>query len=253
MTRSNQAIESAIEVFVHGHSAGKSRTFPYEASRVGPVWLMRDASRKNPRDYRKEEWIAYDVAAEDVDAIARQHARGRFYVGAMIATAEPDEPTRSAYKALGYRLLGTEGFFVRQLGQVPKPPPTAISIERVRTADLAARLGKTTRRQPIPDDLLGDDAPFRQYVAIDGADIVGRVRSVDAVGASWCADMFVDPAHRRRGIGQALLLGMLWDDQAHGSRCSVLTATHTGALLYPRVGYERIGTLFMFGSRSAAL
>ncbi|WP_258597058.1 GNAT family N-acetyltransferase [Mesorhizobium sp. AR07] len=214
---------------------------------------MRDAPRKNPRDYRKEEWIAYDVAAEDVDAIARQHARGRFYVGAMIATAEPDQPTRSAYKALGYRLLGTEGFFVRRMGQIPKPPPAAVPIERVRTAELAAWLGKTTRTRPIPDNLLGDDAPFRQYVAIDGADIVGRVRSVDAVGATWCADMFVDPSHRRRGIGQALLLSMLWDDQALGSRCSVLTATHAGALLYPRVGYDRIGTLFMFGPRSTAL
>ncbi|MER9652199.1 GNAT family N-acetyltransferase [Mesorhizobium sp. M0152] len=249
MTRSNRAIEFAIEVFVHGHSAGKSRTFPYEASRVGPLWLMRDAPRKNPRDYRKEEWIAYDVAAEDVDAIARQHTRGSFHVGATIATAEPHEATKSAYKALGYRLLGTEGFFVRRMDQIPRTPPAAASIERVRTAELAAQLGKITRTRPISGNLFGDDAPFRQYVAIDGADIVGRVRSVDAVGATWCADMYVAPSHRRRGIGRALLLGMLRDDQAHGSKCSVLTATHTGALLYPRVGYERIGTLFMFGPR----
>ncbi|MGB9369171.1 MAG: GNAT family N-acetyltransferase [Xanthobacteraceae bacterium] len=82
--------------------------------------------------------------------------------------------------------------------------------------------------------------------------IVGRVRSVDAAGASWCADMYVDPRHRRRGIGLALLSRMLRDDRALGSRCSVLTASHTGALLYPRVGYERIGTLFMFAPRRGA-
>ncbi len=35
------------------------------------------------------------------------------------------------------------------------------------------------------------------------------------------------------------------------AKCSVLTASHTGALLYPRVGYERIGTLFMFVPRRA--
>jgi predicted acetyltransferase len=81
------------------------------------------------------------------------------------------------------------------------------------------------------------------------SDIVGRVRSVDAVGATWCADMYVDPSQRRRGIGQALLSKMLRDDRARGSKCSVLTASHTGALLYPRVGYERIGTLFMFAPR----
>ena len=44
---------------------------------------------------------------------------------------------------------------------------------------------------------------------------------------------------------------MLRDDRARGSKCSVLTASHTGALLYPRMGYERIGTLFMFAPSRA--
>ena len=56
-------IDFAFEVFVRGHSAGKSRTYPYEATRVGPLWVMRDAPRKNPRDYRKEEWIAHGIDA----------------------------------------------------------------------------------------------------------------------------------------------------------------------------------------------
>jgi GNAT superfamily N-acetyltransferase len=238
-------MEFAIEVFVRGHSAGKSRTFPYEASRVGPLWVMRDAPRKNPRDYRKEEWIAFDSSAVEVDAIARKHARGRYFVCAMVGEGVPDEPTRSAYKALGYRLLATEGFFVQRLKRIPKSS-NPLPIERVRTSQVAVRLGKATRTRPIPDNLLGSDAPFRQYVALEGEEIVGRVRSVDAAGATWCADMYVSPSHRRRGIGHALLGRMLRDDRARGSTCSVLTASHTGALLYPRVGYERIGTLFMF-------
>lgn len=238
-------MDFAIEVFVRGHSAGKSRTFPYEAGRIGPLWVMRDAPRKNPRDYRKEEWIAHDVDAAEVDALARRHARGRFFVCAMVAEGEADEPTRIAYTGLGYRLLATEGFFVQRLTRIPKSP-SSMAVERLQTPELAARLGKITRTRPIADSLLGDDAPFRQYVALDGEDIVGRVRSVDAVGATWCADMYVSPAHRRQGIGQALLSRMLRDDRARGSKCSVLTASHTGALLYPRVGYERIGTLFMF-------
>ena len=248
MNRPNRGIKFAIEVFVRGHSTTRSRTFPYEVSRIGPLWLMRDAPRTNPRDYRKEEWIADNVDPRKVDAAARRHTRGRFFVCAMIAEGESDEPTRTAYKALGYRLLATEGFFVHRLKRIPKPLP-AVSIERVRTPDLAARLGKVTRTRPIASNLLGDDAPFRQYVALDGGDIVGRVRSVDAAGATWCADMYVDPAHRRRGIGQALLSRMLRDDRTLGSQCSVLTASHTGALLYPRLGYERIGTLFMFAPR----
>ncbi len=243
-------MDFAIEVFVRGHSAGKSRTFPYEVNRVGPLWVMRDAQRKNPRDYRKEEWIAHDVDAAEVDAVARRHARGRFFVCAMIAEGESDATTRSAYTDLGYRLLATEGFFVQRLTRIPKSS-SRIAIQRLRTPELAARLGKVTRTRPIPDSLLGNDALFRQYVALDGEDIVGRVRSVDAVGATWCADMYVATSHRRRGIGQALLSRMLRDDRARGSKCSVLTASHAGALLYPRLGYERIGTLFMFAPRRA--
>ena len=245
MNKSNPAFEFAIEVFVRGHSAGRSRTFPYDVSRIGPLWVMRDGPRKNPRDYRKEEWIAHGIDPGEVDAVARAHTRGRFFVCVMVAEGEPDAPTRVAYKALGYRLLATEGFFVHRLKRIPRPA-SSVSIERVRTPELAEQLGKITRTRPIADHSLGDDAPFRQYVASDGEDIVGRVRSVDAVGATWCADMYVRPSHRRRGIGQALLFKMLRDDRSHGSKCSVLTASHTGALLYPRVGYERIGTLLMF-------
>ncbi|MBN9220204.1 MAG: GNAT family N-acetyltransferase [Mesorhizobium sp.] len=250
MTRSMPTIETAIEVFVRGHSAGRSRTFPYQISRVGALWWMRDAERKNARDYRKEEWIAYDVTPEDVDATARRHTRGHFYLGVVIAMGTPDAPVRAAYKALGYRLVGTEGFFVQPLRHLPSAPAVSQSVERVRTPELASRLGKITRKRPIADDLLSDDAPFRQYVALDGQEIVGRVRSVDAAGATWCADMFVEPSHRRRGIGRALLSRMLHDDKAKGSACSVLTATHTGALLYPHVGYQRIGTLLMLGPKS---
>ena len=248
MKNVNPEIAFAIEVFVRGHSAGKSRTYPYQAACVGPLWVMRDAPRKNPRDYRKEEWIAHGTDAREVDAIARRHARGRFFVCVMIAEGEPEEPTRTAYKALGYRLLATEGLFVQRLRRIPRSQKPA-SIEWVRTPELAARLGKITRTRPIASDLLGEQAPFRQYVAFDGEDIVGRVRSIDAAGATWCADMYVSPSHRRRGIGQALLCRMLRDDRARGSKCSVLTASHTGALLYPRVGYERIGTLFMYVPR----
>jgi GNAT superfamily N-acetyltransferase len=250
MKSQNPEIDFAIEVFVRGHSAGRSRTFPYEAARVGPLWVMRDAPRKRPQDYRKEEWIARDADPKKTDAIARRHTRGRFFVCAMLAEGEPDEAIRTSYKALGYRLLAREGFFVQRLTRIPAAP-CALAIERVRTPALVERLGKVTRTRPIANAWLGDDSPFRQYVALDGQEIVGRVRSVDAAGGTWCADMYVSPSHRRRGIGRALLARMLRDDRTRGSKCSVLTASHTGALLYPHVGYVRIGTLFMFAPKRA--
>ena len=99
MTTAKRDIEAAIEVFVHGFSADKSRSFPYLAGHVGPLWLMRDAERKNPRDYRSEEWIVHNVAAEEADTIVRQHARSSFAVSVVIANGEPDQPVRTAYKA----------------------------------------------------------------------------------------------------------------------------------------------------------
>jgi hypothetical protein len=42
---------------------------------------------------------------------------------------------------------------------------------------------------------------------------------------------------------------MLRDDRGHGSTCSVLLASHAGALLYPKypkVGHEMIGLLLLF-------
>jgi hypothetical protein len=93
----SREIEFAIEVFVRRHSAGKSRTFPYEVGRVGLLWVMRDAPRRNP------EWIAYRVDAKKVDAIARRETRGRFFVGAMVGEGESDEPVRAAHKSPGCR------------------------------------------------------------------------------------------------------------------------------------------------------
>src|SRR5436853_7729439 len=113
-------IEHALEVFVRGFCAEKSRTHPYEFARVGKVWVMRDAPRKNPKDYRKEEWVAYGVPPREVDAVARLGGTGivpvlrpspaqrRFFVCAVRAMYEPDESLSASYKELGYRLLSTE-------------------------------------------------------------------------------------------------------------------------------------------------
>jgi len=70
------------------------------------------------------------------------------------------------------------------------------------------------------------------------------MRSVQR-GARTCTS-----AHRTGVVGSGKrCCANAADDRARGSKCSVLTASHTGALLYPRVGYERIGTLFMFAPK----
>jgi len=241
-------IEHAIEVFVRGFCAQKSATHPYEHFRIGRLWVMRDVARKNAKDYRKEEWIAYHVEPGQVDRAARSQTRGRFFVCAVHGMDESDEPLRAGYKGLGYRLLATEGFFVHRLAKIPRSGSPA-KIELVKTAEMAARFGKATRSRPIPDDQLGKDAPFRQYVALDGEKIVGWVRSITAGDSTWVSNMAVRPTHRRRGIGSAMLAKMLRDDRAAGAEQSLLLASHAGALLYPRVGFEQIGTLLIFAPK----
>jgi len=256
MAHRSLEIEHATEVFVRGFCAEKSRTHPYEHFQVGRIWVMRDAQRKNPKNYRKEEWIAYGVEAGEVDAAARNGTRGRFFVCAIPGMDETDEALRAGYKALGYRLLRTEPFFVHRLTKIPRAiivgsaarraSNSAVKIERVTTPQVAEQFGKATRTRPIEAENLKDGAFFRQYVALENAALVGWVRSVNAADSTWCSNMYVKPSHRRRGIGSALLARMLRDDRARGAIKSVLLASHTGALVYPRVGYEQIGLLFIF-------
>ena len=117
MKQDQRQFEFAIEVFVRGHSAVRSRTHPYDVDRVGPVWVMRDALRKNARDYRKEEWIASGVEPTELSRIAEGHTRGHYFLCDLLAEGMSDIELRDGYKALGYRLLATEGFFVHDLAR----------------------------------------------------------------------------------------------------------------------------------------
>jgi len=245
MRRISTDVERAIEVFVHGFSFTRSFTHPYVPQRVGPLWAVRDAPRKNGRDYRREEWVAHDVPADEVDRIAGKGTRGHFAVCAMHAVGEDDAPMRAAYKALGYRLGVTEPLMTHDLSRIPRCESPA-TIERVRTVEMAERVAKMARARQILPEHLVDDAPIREYVASIDGQLVGRVGSIRTVAGQWCSNMYVLPQFRRRGIGRALLCRMLRDDRAAGAKVAVLTASHTGAKLYVTVGYEQVATLYLF-------
>jgi GNAT superfamily N-acetyltransferase len=271
-------LANAIEVFARGFAFTRTFTHPYLAERVGPLWLMRDGPRRKA-DYRNEEWIAHSVAPQEVDRIAREHTRGRFAVCAICAMDEPEAPLREGFKALGYRLATTESFMVHDLEEIPDFESPA-KIERVLTSEAADRLAKTAGRRQILPQHLKEDAPQRQYTAEVDGQLVGWVRSIQvrsaecgvrsadrgvwsaergvrsaergvrtdeaSFEATWCSNMYVEPAYRRRGIARAMLCRMLRDDREHGARQAVLLASHTGAKLYPVVGYRQIGTLLLF-------
>lgn len=242
-------IERAVEVFVRGFAFTRSFTHPYLPERVGPAWVVRDAPRKNPADYRREEWVARGADPAEIDHLARTHARGRFVVCAIRSANESDAPLRVAYKALGYRLHCTEPIMAHRLGRIPRLPEP-FPIRRVVTQELADRLAKAARSRQVLPEHLCDNPPLRQYVALDDDRLVGWVRSIVVGDATWVSNMYVQPTYRRQGVGRSLLARMLRDDRSHGAALSVLSASHTGALLYPRVGYELIGELLMFTPRT---
>jgi GNAT superfamily N-acetyltransferase len=150
------------------------------------------------------------------------------------------------YKRLGFRLMGTEPFFAHD------EPVTPISadfpVRRIQTVEEARRLKAAARGTQVrPCDLVNKPAIVRQFVAFDGEVMIGWVRSVHvSPRETWVSNLFVNPGYRRRGIGQALMTAMLADDRALGYTHSILLATKTGAMLYPTVGYKRIGTLRLF-------
>ncbi len=243
-TAIDKTIADAIDVFTGGFSFTRSRTHAYESSRMDGLWVMRDAPRKRPQDYRREEWVAYQRGPREVDAIIRRHTRGKFAICAVRRLDESMELLRDAYKAIGYRLTGTEPFFIHDLKRIPsvKSPAT---ISRVRTATMAVRLGKATRSRPIDAKLLADDSRLRQYVAEVDDQIVGWVSSITVGKRNWVSNLYVKESLRRKGIGRALMAKMLREDREAGSKGSALLASHAGAKLYPVLGYRQIGELLL--------
>jgi len=241
---SDREIEQALEVFARGFCFTRSFTHPYLAEQIDGIWMVRDAPRKSG-NYRGEEYLVHGTAAEKVDRVARGHARGRFSVCAVCGEGEDAAALVARYKALGYRLQTTEPFMVHPLKRVPRFEGPA-QIFRVKTQEQADSLAKANGSRQILPEHLNDNSALRQYVATVEGEMVGWVRSILAGDATWCSNMFVEPEFRRRGIGRGLLSLMLREDRARGAKRAVLLASHTGAKLYPVVGYERIGVLYVF-------
>jgi GNAT superfamily N-acetyltransferase len=236
----------AIEVFARGFGAMRSLTHPYVPARVEGLWRLSDGPRRRDSDYRKSEWIAWDASPGRVHEIVTGHERGRFAI-CHIRTMDQDKlAIRDAYKSLGYRMMTTEPFMVAEPSRRRAKAKSPARIELVQTqSQLDAWTKAAGQRQMLPAQL-GKLDEVRGYVAIVDETIVGAVRSVVVGDRAWVGNLFVDVAHRRQGIGKALMTRLLDDDAKHGCKQSVLLASHTGALLYPEVGYEQIGELMMF-------
>jgi GNAT superfamily N-acetyltransferase len=237
-------IETAIEVFVRAFTLVRSRTHPYLLDRVEGIWRMHDAPRK--RNVRSEGFVAIDIPPERIHEIVSRHATDSYHICVVRRVRESDRAIRSGFRALGYRLITTEPLFVNALASVPEFS-SSLPVRRVTTIEEAEALRAAARRRQIPAEHLGvENAPVRQYVAVEDEAPIGWVQSISTLGATWCANLFVKPEYRRRGVARALLSKMLADDRDFGSSASVLLSSRAGALLYPAVGYVRIGELLAY-------
>lgn len=242
---------SAIETFARAIAFTRCFTYPSQADRVDGLWVVRDQPRKRDIGYRREEWVAHRVVPRKVDAIATKRTRGRFCVCAMLEAAESADSLRAGYRAAGYRLHCTETFMMHRLKRIPKLP-APYSVQRVVTEALAGAVAKGAGRRQILPEHLQTDKPLRLYAALDGAELIGWLRSITVGDSTWVSNVFVQPKYRRQGVGSSLLVKMLRDDLKYGSRQSVLTATHAGAYLYERVGFELLGKLLLFTPKRAS-
>jgi GNAT superfamily N-acetyltransferase len=245
-------IDHAIEVFVRGFGFVRSRTHPYVVDRIEQAWVLRDAPRRDPRRYRREEWVAHGVEPAALAGLAARHARGRYVLSVVRTLDEDPKPIRQAYNGLGFRLGGTEPFLRHALTDIPADPAdsSTVAVEQISTPEQAKQL-RASNGPKIAPEALQPDGRVRQYAAFEDGVPVGWVASIgvrDGAGveSTWCSDLFVVPEQRRRGIGRILMLRLLRDDRDRGVRWSVLSASSAGAQLYPRLGYEPIGELLMY-------
>ena len=119
---------------------------------------------------------------------------------------------------------------------------------RNRNDCYAVRTAVFCGEQGVPADLEFDglDAACRHYLARIGATVVGTARLRPLGGGEVKFErVAVLQAHRRTGIGWALMERALADARADGHRRVLLHAqTHAGAF-YRRLGFHQEGDGFM--------
>ena len=81
-------------------------------------------------------------------------------------------------------------------------------------------------------------------VAMEGEQVAGYIGSQTVCGETDMMNVAVHPSHRRKGIAEALILGLIEELKAMESHCLTLEvrASNTPAIsLYEKLGFSEIG------------
>lgn len=237
-------LEEATDVFCESFAFTRSFRYPFEVVRVGGLRILRDAVPK--RHPRTQEVIVCGLQPEAAVREIEAQKLPRHFVCVAVEPGTDRDALRRSYRALGYRALSTETFFVRDLSLPIAPVTTRVS--RVETKEQALHVAKVARQEQLPSKYLNCDA-VRLYAACENGEPVGWVRSIHAVpDSTWVSGLYVLPEWRHHGIGRALMTKLLEEDQRSSALTSVLLASKAGSMLYPKVGYEEIGSLLIFST-----
>ena len=247
------SLADAISTFAVTFSTAKSVTYPYLATDFGGCrWRLADADRKRAADYRGEEWVclADDVVGTVEQAEVEARSPDRWAASVLLPEGDDDGPLRDTMRARGHRLMTTESLMVRPLtgrGSSVAAGASPAEIVRLTTPEQTQDLRTATRRRTFLPEWIEGDRPFlRQLLAYIGDELVGWVGSMRSGDIGSVMSLYVQAAHRRQGVGTALMTALLADDKRSGVRASTLLASHAGAMLYPSVGYRRIAGLYLF-------
>jgi GNAT superfamily N-acetyltransferase len=96
-------------------------------------------------------------------------------------------------------------------------------------------LGRTRGQQ---DAIIAHSRNYGMYLTESGEQVAYARVVTDMVTFAWLADVIVDPAFGRRGIGGALIEGVLADLRPLGLKRVVLKASDQGRPLYERAGWH---------------
>ena len=212
--------------------------------------VMEDGPRRSG-DPRNSEYVGMDadpsvmVDTAERDATAMKRGR-KFALCAIYSDSEQMTSAEAVFRDRGYRLIVREPMFVHD--ETPKPLAAPTTVRHLTDTEELRRLAKQCRRRPMdPKDLSNLDPKIRAFIATDGEEILGWVKSIRCDDeTTWVSDLFVRPEYRRQRLGTQLMTTMLFDDRERGFQKSVLLASHAGAALYPSLGYRQKGTLLLY-------
>ncbi|WP_418276682.1 GNAT family N-acetyltransferase [Isoptericola jiangsuensis] len=109
----------------------------------------------------------------------------------------------------------------------------AVWVHEILSTQAYWALGRSRATQ---DTVIAGSRNYGVY-ATDGAQVAYARAVTDGATFAWIADVVVDPAHRRRGLGTMLVDGLMGDLDTLGLKRVLLKASPEGRDLYRRAGF----------------